>query len=95
MKKTIPLTINVFKECGTCCHICFLETGIDEPALAKCSLSNAIVTVDCETGIEYIDIDCAEWSFEKRLLDDSYYFLDLETSPVECTLKPDALEKEE
>lgn len=85
MRKTTPLIINVFKDCGTCTHLCHFEVDIGEPEIAKCELSDEIVTKAKDNGsdIEYIDIDCKEWAFDKRLLDDSYYFVELETSPVE------------
>lgn len=86
MSKTIPLIFNIFKDCGTCEHLCFLETTIDKPEVAKCSLTNEIVTDEkhnSTTGIVYKDIECDKWIFDKRLLEDTGYFIDLETSPTE------------
>lgn len=50
MRKTTQITLNVFKDCGTCTNLCHLEVGIDEPEIAKCSLSNEIITKECESG---------------------------------------------
>lgn len=87
MSKTIPLTFNVFKDCGTCEHVCFLETTLDnEPEVAKCSLSDEIITDDATTSdtIVYKNIDCDKWKFDKTLLDDTGHFIDLETSPLDA-----------
>ena len=86
MERTVPIIINVFKNCETCKHLSFLETTIDKPEIAECLLTKKIVTDethDSSIGIVYKDIECDNWGFDKRLLDDSSYFIELETSQLD------------
>lgn len=77
-KRTEPIIINVFKDCGTCACLEFMEDNIE---IGKCNLSNKIVTNnESKNQIEYIDIDCDKWRFDKRLLEEIEYFIDLNNS---------------
>ncbi|MEV9477596.1 hypothetical protein ACOTVS_11770 [Aliarcobacter butzleri] len=78
MAKTTPITINVFKDCGTCTHICFSENlEIDVPEIAKCEIYNKIVAEeDNKRGIIYCDEDCNEWKFDYELLKEYSHIID-------------------
>lgn len=78
--KITPITINVFKDCGTCKHICFLENlSLDVPEIAKCEIFNKIVArEDKKIGIKYENEECEKWEFNYFLLDDCSSFIDLE-----------------
>lgn len=77
-QRTEPIIINVFKDCGTCAYLEFMEDNIE---IWKCKLSNKVVTNNESINqIQYIDIDCDKWRFDKRLLEEIEYFIDLNNS---------------
>lgn len=53
----------------------------DNIEIWKCKLSNKVVTNNESINqIQYIDIDCDKWRFDKRLLEEIEYFIDLNNS---------------
>lgn len=80
-QRTEPIIINVFKDCGTCAYLKFMENTLDDIEIGKCNLSNKVVTnSESINQITYIDIDCYKWKFDKRLLEEIEYFIDLNNS---------------
>ncbi len=77
--KTVEIKIKVFKDCGTCKHICFLENlSVDVPEIAKCEIFNKTVAIEeKKKGIVYDNTECAKWEFDTSLLEDCSSFLDL------------------
>lgn len=80
-QRTEPIIINVFKDCATCAYLKFMENTLDDIEIGKCNLSNKVVTnSESINQITYIDIDCDKWKFDKRLLEEIEYFIDLNNS---------------
>jgi hypothetical protein len=76
MQKTTLIAIEVLKSCETCQELTFEETLLHEPEVARCNLTNQIVTLlNSNNEIEYKKTDCSNWGFDKRMLDDCSYFI--------------------
>lgn len=81
MKQRTEPIINVFKDCGTCAYLEFMENTLDNIEIWKCNLSNKVVTNNESINqITYIDINFNKWKFDKRLLEEIEYFIDLNNS---------------
>ena len=74
MSKKVELKISVFKDCGTCKHIKFLNDW----ATAKCLLSNNIVIENAFDSNRKEKEPCEKWEFNYKLLEEAECgFIDL------------------
>lgn len=70
-KKTEPIIINVYRDCGTCASFeCFNEENDN----ARCKIDNKI--------INNIEEDCDKWKFNLLILNEISDYTDLKNSTI-------------